>query len=428
MTGLWARHVNAFGWSSLALGNGHIEATIVPAIGGRIMSFRFDGLDFVWRNRALEGRLYSAAENQGDGSLAAWRNYGGSKTWPAPQGWQSEDQWPGPPDPVLDTGPYQVDGVAVECERATARVRSPQDSRTGVQIKRELSLYPGGTHAQLHLEMCNTSSRPRRWSLWEVVQIDAARFGSDGREEPDDRVWLAVPLNPRSCFERGYTVLYGEPANPQWQPDYQAGLMIVRYQYRVGKIGLDSNGGWVAVGAGGSDHVLCLRFDYQPTETYPDGGTSVACWTTGLGAPVGNLNYAANPLYHIECEVLGPLRTMAPGAAQTLDIDWYTARCPGPVCHVSEVGCCGQRLTCAPQTEGVHLRGTYGVFYQGQLELAWIDDRGGVLQRQVLGAADPRQPVVLDCVSRVPAQARAAEIRLHDNDGQYLGQLDRVTL
>ena len=42
----------------------------------------------------------------GDGSLAAWKNYGGDKTRPAPQGWDNDEQWHGPPDPILDTSRY----------------------------------------------------------------------------------------------------------------------------------------------------------------------------------------------------------------------------------------------------------------------------------------------------------------------------------
>lgn len=39
----------------------------------------------------------------GDGTFASWTNVGGSKTRPAPQGWDGDDQLPGPPDPVLDS-------------------------------------------------------------------------------------------------------------------------------------------------------------------------------------------------------------------------------------------------------------------------------------------------------------------------------------
>ena len=41
-------------------------------------------------------------------------NWGGDKVWLAPQGWENEDQWPGPPDPVLDGGAYHAEQFADE--------------------------------------------------------------------------------------------------------------------------------------------------------------------------------------------------------------------------------------------------------------------------------------------------------------------------
>ena len=69
------------------------------------MAYDLGNYPFLWFDRNLAGKLFSAEENMGDGSIAAWKNYGGGKTWPAPQGWDRPDQWHGPPDPVLDTGP-----------------------------------------------------------------------------------------------------------------------------------------------------------------------------------------------------------------------------------------------------------------------------------------------------------------------------------
>jgi hypothetical protein len=56
------------------------------------------------------------------------------------------------------------------------------------------------------------------------------------------------PLNPKSRFPKGYSVIFGAEDNPSFRPDPAAGLMRVQYQYRVGKIGLDSAAGWVATG------------------------------------------------------------------------------------------------------------------------------------------------------------------------------------
>src|SRR2546429_6615865 len=71
---------NYHGWTnSILVSNGRVEAVIVPAIG-RVMQFRFAGEEGgpVWGNREMDGKAPNP-ESQG------WGNFGGGKTWPAPQ-------------------------------------------------------------------------------------------------------------------------------------------------------------------------------------------------------------------------------------------------------------------------------------------------------------------------------------------------------
>ncbi len=122
------------------LTNGLVRVVAVPDIGGRLMAYDLDRHQYLFVDRHLAGKLFTAAENQGDGSLAAWKNYGGAKTWPAPQGWDGPDQWPGPPDPILDTGRYEVAELIATADEARLRMVSPTGSPTGVRITREVTL------------------------------------------------------------------------------------------------------------------------------------------------------------------------------------------------------------------------------------------------------------------------------------------------
>src|SRR5262245_43962467 len=80
---------NYHGWpEAYVMSNGKVTAVVVPAIG-RVMQFGFAGEEGVfWENRALDGRL-------ADGQLLVWAakdwvNFGGDKTWPAPEAdWSS---------------------------------------------------------------------------------------------------------------------------------------------------------------------------------------------------------------------------------------------------------------------------------------------------------------------------------------------------
>src|SRR3712207_4599372 len=88
------------------LANGLLRIGLVPALGARILSLVAGERELLYRNpRLLDDRLHrlpgEALLPPVDGTLGSWRNYGGDKTWPAPQGWDGPDQWPGPPDEVL---------------------------------------------------------------------------------------------------------------------------------------------------------------------------------------------------------------------------------------------------------------------------------------------------------------------------------------
>jgi hypothetical protein len=84
--------VSHHGWQAIELCNGIVRSVVVPDIGGRIMAFDLGPYAYLWNNRSPLGKLFSPAENAGDGAAGSWKNYGGSKTWPAPQGWETEDQ------------------------------------------------------------------------------------------------------------------------------------------------------------------------------------------------------------------------------------------------------------------------------------------------------------------------------------------------
>jgi hypothetical protein len=404
----------------MRLCNDLVEAVITPDIGGRVMAFSLAGRNLLWVNPALEGKLFSAEENMGDGTLASWKNYGGSKTWPAPQGWSTNAEWHGPPDPVLDTGRYHFENVEIKEDELSIRVVSPPDARTGVRITRQVTLRPGSARALLHLEMENISDEPRRWALWDVVQLDATTRTLEG-EKHNEQAWVYVPANPQSVFPIGYKVMFGAPDNPEWQR--VGNLVAAQYLYQVGKIGVDSQAGWVAFADQAEGYVFCQRFHVFPEEEYPDDGTTVACWTTGLGESVGGLDYARDPLYHMEAEVVGPLRWMQPGARQSIEIEWCATRCSGPVVDVRNAGCCCQPLVVHPAKYGALVTGVFGVFEPGEARLVWKNGRGEPLCETPVSSASPLEPLKIhtDCVP--PAGWQAVELILFHGNSQPTGAL-----
>ncbi len=122
------------------LANDGLRLGIVPELGGRLLSLSGkDGRELLWRNddlltddlRFRDGHLHRPVS----GGLGDWVNYGGDKTWPAPQGWAGADQWAGPPDPVLDSGAYTVT-TEERADAAVVTLTSGDEPRTGLRLGR----------------------------------------------------------------------------------------------------------------------------------------------------------------------------------------------------------------------------------------------------------------------------------------------------
>jgi len=406
------------GWPAVYLENNLVRLIAVPDIGGRIMAYDLGPYPYLFVDPNLAGKLFSPEENQGDGTLAAWKNYGGDKTWPAPQGWDDETQWHGPPDPVLDSGCFFLDSFGSDQESGYIRMVSPKDTRTGLQITRQARIYPESTRASLELTFTNISDRIIRWSIWDVVQLRADRELPGGKSTYEPDCTVTAPLNPTSRFQRGFNVMFGESDNPQWDVDLQKGLFVGKYLWEIGKVGIDSSGGWIAFSNNTNGYAFTERFDYHPGEEYPDEGASVECWTVGKGT-VANLDYEQSGIYLMETEVLGPLNEFGPGESKSFNIEWGACKCPGPIMEVTEAGCVGQSLALHKDEAHFHISGLFGVFEPGELILRWLDQERGLLVSYIYEHVTPLKPVVLDKHCELPADAKNLVLSVRaDYDGK----------
>jgi len=159
------------GWKSLCLGNNLIELQVLPDIGGRIIQFKLGGHAFLWVNPLLAGKLPAASGLTEDGG---WFNSGGDKLWPAPQGWANEQQWPGPPDAVLDGQPYQLEKLPDRPGETAIRLTSRNDPRSGIRLSRVVRIFANSTRVSFEATMENIDSKPRRWGIWAHTQLDGA--------------------------------------------------------------------------------------------------------------------------------------------------------------------------------------------------------------------------------------------------------------
>jgi hypothetical protein len=415
------------GWKAVYLRNGLVTIAATPDIGGRIMAFDLGDHPFFYVDRALAGKLFSAEENQGDGSLAAWKNYGGDKTWPSPQGWDNDDQWPGPPDPILDSGRYKVSSMEESRHSVSVQMISPPGSRTGIQITRKVTLHQGGSRATLEQSFKNISDRKRRWSIWDVAQLQAEKHLPDGKLAPETACSVTFPLNPKGKFPAGYQVMFGDQDNPQWGVDREQGLVIANYRWEIGKIGSDActpdeQSGWIAFSNPARGLAFAERFPVFPTEQYPDDGSTVECWTVGKGM-VANLDYENSNIYLMETEVLSPFYEFQPGESRSFSIDWGACRSAGRILDVQPGGCSSEKLSAQLSGKSVQLSGVFGVFDVGNLLLTWLDGAGEASGSVLLDEVAPSDLVIFDHTLLTPAGVVGVELSVL---GQADGMLRRL--
>jgi hypothetical protein len=389
-------------WESWRLNNGLIKLEIVPQIGGRILQFALGDAELLWVNLQLAGKPPPAGVAQDE-----WLNYGGDKIWPAPQGWDHDQQWPGPPDPILDGGPYTLDHAANTADEAAVGLSSGKDPRSGIQFARSIRIFRGSTRVGMEITMKNIDTKPRRWGIWAVTQLNAAKPDGTGH---NDQFKIYCPLNPQSHFPQGYEVLYGAADNPTFTTDRSRRMLQLRYQYQVGKIALDSSAGWLAAVNGVTGNVFVERFLFEADKEYPDGA-SVEFWSSGLGRMhthgrdvVMKDDPIATP-FLAETEVLSPFARLQPGESYTYRYDWCATNIGGnhPVSDCRPAGVTVEPLSVMPSPSDWRVTGRFGVFIQGTLQLEWQDRKGTRLgQYDLQRRVTPLHPVVLDEMITAP--------------------------
>jgi hypothetical protein len=260
------------GWPrAVTLSNGVAEVVIVPEVG-RVMQFRLrDEPGVFWDDPALYGK-------SPDPASAEWLNFGGDKTWPAPQAdWPKVTPRAWPPPVAFDALPVEAsvfrDGVLL---------RSPVDPHYGLRTERLVRLDRTNAVMTIETTYVKEQGPPSRVGVWIITQL----------HDPEA---VFIPLPRPSINPAGY-VKQSEVLPPDLK--IEDGLISLRRHPTTGtKIGTDAETMlWV-----GKRHVLRIDSPRLPGLEYPDENSSAEVYTNG------------DPKTYVELETLGPLATLNVG-------------------------------------------------------------------------------------------------------------------
>ena len=276
---------NYHGWSdSFVLSNGKAEAIVVPRIG-RVMQFGFAGEEGVfWENRSLDGQSLDPAAK--DWSKTDWINFGGDKTWPAPESeWSKHTKrsaWR--PPPAFDAMP-----VDARVEGKDVILTSPVDPFLGVRTERRVHLDEEQPVLTITTTYERITGEPARIGVWIITQLKSP-------------TGIYVPLPAQSHFTNGFALLGERPppslARKQWG-NSAAGhvLNLARNPKAAHKIGTDASTLlWL-----GQKTALRIDSPRLAGAEYPDQSSSAEVYTN------------PDPLPYVELEMLGPLHDMKAG-------------------------------------------------------------------------------------------------------------------
>lgn len=416
------------GWDGYRLTNGLVSLYIAPQIGGRAIQLQLGDKELFFVNPDFAGKVLPESQNN---LSSGWANYGGDKVWPAPEGWQSDDEWPSIPYYILDGSKFDFAIVTQTTAEVAARVTSPPDPRTGVQFERTFHVYAGTTRIKVEQVMRNISQRQIRWGIWHLIQNDAA--DAQDTSKPNPELYMYVPVNPKSEYVRGFTNLYGDVRHPSYEVIDGGRLLRIHYLYRVGKVGLDSSAGWFALVNGQKQIGFVESFDYFPEREYPDH-SSVEEWNDGPGT-VSRVSWDQTlpddphkTPYFLESEVLSPMARLDPGEHYEFTVYWSPTSVPNPVHDAVWAGAISEPFMATTEGNQISLRGVFGVFTPGTLEAQFYNALGAIIDHQSLEGVDPREVVRLDKNVTLPAGAYRVSILVRDPDGENRGFLGNAIL
>jgi hypothetical protein len=396
-------------WFSVNVSNGLISVSIVPEIGGRLLDLGLSGTQIFYSNPRLRGKAIPPL-----GEQEPSRNYGGSKVWPAPQGWSNEQEWPGPPDHVLDYGAYEWE-AELNPDRASVNLQSSYDEYTGITMRRQIKISSGTSSVEVLHTMQNASHRPVCWSIWQVTQVNA-----------DKGLEIFIPAT-------GFHQTFGDLPYPAVSYCAAQKQVRVKYQDQVAKLAVEANQGWFASRDPARGYALAETFPITPGARYPDGAPS-AFWISGHGTftlhgdrvDMGALPGGCDP--HVETEIMSPLTQLAPGESCQFRTAWHVAAIDSPqIAAVSPAGIVGTPLAVKPGSPA-RFAGSFGVFWVAKMRLIAYDRASRIAGTFDMGEVNPCQPVRLDRAVDLPHQTTRCSLILFNRKGEQLGVLDRVNL
>ena len=273
------------GWANCLFLNASeipVQAVIVPAVGGRILHYSWNGANILLENSGSQGATL--------GSKNEDLFLGGYQCDPAAGGRVLPDHW------QLSEGPQRWQAGA----SFSARVFSPSDATLGVALDKEFVLAGDTGELGLVQRLRNVSGHTVKYCLADRTSCKGGGF-------------VLLPLNKKSRFKAGWALIREAGGKKYYDGDHPAssavsvlgGVLVAETGGDATRLGADSDGQWIACARG---RLLFVKYYlYSPGADYGGGGSSVEVYFDRRVT---------------ELDPLSPETTLAPGESFVFPEKW----------------------------------------------------------------------------------------------------------
>ncbi len=264
--------------------NNTAEVIIIPEVGGRVLAYRVNENNIIYRNPAQDGKSFDDFLKERFDPDAGRFDLGYEKIT----------------QPIHDTlwmGPYDVEITG----RYSVKLTSQKSHLMGVQLEREFILDSESSHLIVRQTMINQSDKETDWFFWGRTLVPIG-----GK--------LVMPINPNSKYPRGWGHFIGnpwefstdEPSSPLVEIRDDNLIFHANTTGNSYKFATNAEQGWMVYAH--DDLLFVKKFDVDPQGVYTDDQTTIV-YTHGRN--------------FIEMEPNSPHAFLQPGERYTFDEHWW---------------------------------------------------------------------------------------------------------
>ncbi|QVY65632.1 hypothetical protein [Polaribacter sp. Q13] len=424
------KNYNNWGWSDVYVAkNKYISLAVVPEAAGRILEYNLGDVPSLWVNPKLKGKSFGSSEEV---KMNEWRNFGGYRLVPLPIENSSIDKngnkskrWP--PPVVIGDSPYKVSIGENSEGKKTIEVQSgvqelpvpfffgkekkflyPDKIDEKIQYGRSLYIESNSSLVYIYHTLKNVGDKTIKKGLmissqhvsWSDSKLqdghnfsafipfsEELKLPSGAQFEisatPKQR-WNFINRN-RFKIDKNNTEDVKKYFNKgtNWKGEVAPGIYEVEYDYNaMAGLHIISSKSWICyVNKITNTAFVKIMEPYDASKEY-DHGINMAIFCSGLETG------------YLETEVKTPLYTLQPKESFTYKEIHGAAKIEtSPVLDVNLAGIITGKLQLKKDTQT--LKGSYGVFMEGQAFLYLKNKRGKIIKEIKLEKVNPLKVFIL---------------------------------